>query len=160
MVTATWLEASRSARIVLQPNRSLDWPQTKIAFGLISLVAIGIAGWLATRGLWPILAFAVLEVLVLAVAFYRCAREGMRAEVVAIEPHAIAVEKGLGKPQMHWRVQRAWERVERRTDDRRGRPAAIYLRSHGKEIRIGGFLCENELETLAALLREALARTG
>lgn len=160
MVTATWLDSSRGARIVLRPNRSLDWSQTKQAFALISFTAVGIAGWLAARGLWPILAFALLEVLVLAVAFYRCAREGMRAEVVAIEPHAIAVEKGVGRPQTCWRVQRAWERIERRSAGDGHQPAALYLRSHGKEIRIGGFLCENELESLAMLLREALARTG
>ncbi len=52
--------------ILLAPNCSLDARSALLFFGSVCAVSFGIAGALALAGMWPILPFAGLEMLLLA----------------------------------------------------------------------------------------------
>ena len=64
------IEAGSVRSIIIRPNRSLTWGQTKIVYVCIASYSLAIAGALAVMGFWPVLPFAGGEMAVLGIAFY------------------------------------------------------------------------------------------
>ena len=82
--------------IRLEPNRSATWDQTRTA--ILSLTAfmllIGI-GWLVA-GVWMILPFVFLDILVFSYFFYRVCEETYRRQFIVIEPKLSIIYKRVG----------------------------------------------------------------
>ena len=143
-------------RFVLQPNRSMSWRTTKAIYVGIVSFSLAIAFGFLWLGYWPILPFAGAELAALGVALYVCGRDNERREVVVIDEHRVAVEKGSDRPQRCWEFQRAWTRVTLSRSGDNWYPNQLLLGSHGKWVEVGRFLNEQERLALAGALREAI----
>ena len=148
---ATRIEDGSIRRIIIRPNRSLTWEQTKIVYFCIASYSFAIAGVFAVMGFWPVLPFAGGEIAVLGVAFYVNALAGTSVQVVTVGGDIVKVEKERPGPRCEWRFHRAWARVD--LDRSPGvRSSRLVVRSHGNEVVLGEFLTEAERAQLAAAL--------
>ena len=151
-------DGDHSCRLVLQPNCSMTWGQTKAFFGLAAATLMTIAGGFALQGYWPMLPFAGLELVVLAVCLYLCALRGRVTEIVTIREDSLAVQRGTGVDAPLWQVPRAWAKVRLLPSRVKWYPTRLVISSHGKEVQVGSFLVEDERVQLAEALRDELGR--
>ncbi len=88
----------QSTRIMLRPNRSISWQQTRwviLAFaGLTLLIA---TGW-SLAGAWMILPFAGLEIGLFSWLMYRVCRNTYQCQVITLDENRIVVEGGISSP--------------------------------------------------------------
>jgi uncharacterized membrane protein len=80
----------------------------------------------------------------------------MISEVIDIDPGTVAVERGLRTTRIRWSFQRAWTHVRLQAAPARLHPSLLLLGSHGKTVRLGAFLTEEERQGVAQELRTAL----
>ena len=152
---ATRIEDGSIRRIIIRPNRSMTWEQTKLVYFCIASYSLAIAGVFAAMGFWPVLPFAGGEIAVLGIAFYVNALAGTSVQVVTVGAEVVKVEKERPGPRCEWRFQRAWAQVD--IDGPAGnRSSRLVVRSHGNEVVLGEFLSENERKRLAATLDDVI----
>ena len=156
---ATRIEDGSVRRVIIRPNRSLTWEQTKIVYLCIASWTLALAGVFAVMGFWPVLPFAGGEIAVLGIAFYVNALAGTSVQVVTVGGDLVKVEKERPGPRCEWRFHRAWAQVD--IDwSAADRASRLVVRSHGTEVVLGEFLTETERERLAATLVDAIAPGG
>lgn len=68
--------------IVLSPNLSARWKSTKIFLFIVSFFALSIGIAFALVGVWMILPFAGIEIIVLLIVMHRVARKCYRKQVI------------------------------------------------------------------------------
>jgi len=157
-VVATQFDSfNASRRFMIRPNCSLSWRQTVWFFLGMVTVSFSIAIAFAMKGLWLILPFAGLEMLVLAVALYHVARRAARWQMLNIHEDSVDFVEGVDKSENRSSFQRAWVRVRFEAAAIKGYPSRLMLGSHGRNTEIGEYLGEAEKQQLAQQLREALA---
>ena len=144
-----------SHRFILSPNSSLTWREARVLLAAVAIVELAIGAAFFWSGLTLVLPFSGLEVLMLVAAFYYCLQQGARREVVVVDGERVVVQRGRRRPAQTREFQRAWVRVV--LDQQYGwYPSRLKLCSHGQEFEIGGFLSDEERETLARQLTEAV----
>ena len=148
---AATIEDGSVRRIIIRPNRSMTWEQTKLVYFGIASYSLVIAGALAIVGFWPVLPFAGGEIAVLGIAFYLNALAGRSVQVVTVGEETVRVEKERPGPRCEWQFQRAWARVDINWSAG-NRASCLVVRSHGNEVVLGEFLPEPERRRLAATL--------
>jgi len=144
-------------RYVLRPNRSASWHQIKLFFAIVAGVSATIAFAFALMGFWPVLPFAGIELIVLWCCLCQNASAGNTAEVIDIDAHTVAVAQGRHRPQRSWRFARCWARIRLEPSPARLHPSRLLIGSHGRSVRLGTFLTEDERQLLASSLRSTLA---
>lgn len=144
-------------RYVLRPNRSANWAQIKIFFAIIASFSVAVALAFTAMGFWPVLPFAGAELLLLWCCLYTNASAGHATEVIDIDAHTVAIERGHRRPQRHWRFERCWARIRLEPAPARLHPSRLLIGSHGRNVRLGAFLTEEERCALARDLRDTLA---
>ena len=147
---------SREKTFVISPNQSMSWRELQVAFAVIAVVTLGIAGFFAWHGLTLVLPFAGLELLALGIALYVTAWRGGIREVITIDDDYIIYESGRKEPDNRYSMQRQWARVVLKKPWAAWHPSRLFIRSHGKEIEIGRFLNEEERQGLAQVLTRAI----
>jgi len=155
MVSST-VDSKRNWRIVIRPNRSLTRRQLQLVFVVIAAVCLGIASVFAAFGMWPVLPFAGLEVLVVGIGFYLSAVGGQEREIVSVVHDIVAVERDRRTRPERVELNRTWLQVRLLRSRLRWYPSRLVLRSHGKDVELGGFLNEDERRQLAGELRHAI----
>ena len=140
-------------RLILRPNAALTGRQISWFLAGTALVMGGIAGSFAVLGLWPILPFSGAEWLLLAYCFRLSFRQSSVCEVITVTETSVVVERGRGRPEETYRLQRAWVSLDWARPEVKGRPSRLSLRLYGKRIEIGRFLAESEREALARELK-------
>jgi len=155
MVSST-VDTKHNWRIVVRPNRSLTRRQLQLVFLVIAGICLSIASVFAVLGMWPVLPFAGAEVIAVGIGFYLSAVSGRETEVVSVNSDEVAVEKGRSRLTQRWVTQRAWAQIRLLPPRIRWYPTRLVIRSHGKEVELGGFLNEDERRQLAGELRDAI----
>ena len=142
---------------VLAPHRSLPksgFVAVMSVFGGISLVA-GIA--FVLQGAWPVMGFFGVDVALVYLAFRLSYRSARRRERIRLVSDALTVERlGARGERGSWRFQPFWLRVT--LEERADESNRLIISSHGRSLVLGSFLGAGERRSLAALLRDALAR--
>ncbi|MDW3096031.1 MAG: DUF2244 domain-containing protein [Gammaproteobacteria bacterium] len=141
---------------VVTPNCSMSWQENKILVASLAIVCFGIAGAFAMRGLWVILPFAGLEIMMLAGILYWSSLRASRCEVISIDADNITVEVGRKNMRQLHSFQRAWTKVELYPPTMPNRQSRLVMRSKGKELEVGACLTDHERNGLAASIKEAL----
>ena len=141
---------------VVTPNCSMSWQENKILIVSLAIVCFGIAGAFAMRGLWVILPFAGLEIIMLTGILYWSSLRASRCEVISIDADNITVEVGRKKMRQLHSFQRAWTSVELYPPVMPNRQGRLVMRSKGKELEVGACLTDQERNSLAASIKRAL----
>lgn len=141
---------------VISPNSSLSWRGNQLFFAGMVTVSFGVAGFFATQGLWMMLPFAGLEMLILGIALHRCCSRSCWREVVSIAEREVHIAVGRNTPERACTFKRCWARVILDKAAIKGYPSRLFIRSHGLQVEIGSCLVDEERQTLAEALRNAL----
>jgi len=144
------------SRFVVMPNCSMSWQENKVFIASLALISFSIAVGFALQGLWMILPFAGLEILMLTGIMYWTSLQATHREVISIYADKVLIEVGRRKSRQVYEFQRAWTKVEFSQPISPSRRRRLVIRSKGKELEIGACLIEQEQEQLAASIRTAL----
>ena len=142
---------------LLYPRRSLSprgFAILILATGVIGF-AYGMAFWL--MGAWPIFGFCGTEWLLFVYLFRKHLNGDKRRERLRLYRDRLMVEtiSPKGERQLY-RFQPYWLQVILEEPDEY--ESFLYLRSHGKQLRIGSFLSPQERRDVAEELRAVLSR--
>lgn len=148
------------ARIQVSTNCSLSCSGAILFFGAVATVSLTIAGLFAARGMWPILPFAGLELLLLGVALGLSMRRGRQSELITVVEDRVIVEQLSHRGAVSSEMARLWARVELRKSSRRGHPSRLLLLSHGRGMELGCSLTESARRRLHRRLVELIGGTG
>ncbi len=151
---------SQELTIQIAPNCSLRPHSAALFFGSICAVSFAIAGFLAMRGMWPVLPFAGLEMLVLAWALRLSMRRRYYSQTIRLTDEHVLVETRNGSKVQQIEFTRHWARVKLRDAEFRLHPSRLLIESHGRACEIGGFLNEEERRALAVQLTRSIGRVN
>lgn len=157
MVTTRTDTEGKDHHFLIRPNRSMDWNTTVRIYLLVLGVSLCIACGFALMGLWMIVPFTGLEMVLLAVVLYLCALRGRDYEHIAIDENHINIEKEHRAERGHICFQRHWVRVDLERPAYRNQPSRLMVRSHGRSEEVGRWLNEEERQHLAHELQRAVA---
>ncbi len=132
-----------------RPTGGTPIRNTVLIFVGIFFVSAVIAVGFAVLGLWLILPFTGLELILVAVVFYRCALQAKDYEVIAIDDDEIIIKRGCRSPGESISFQRYWARVRLVPPERRNEATRLVVSSHGRSIEVGAWLNEFERKNLA-----------
>ncbi len=134
----------------------MTWRQTQAFYACICFTTLLVAGAFASVGFWPVLPFAGFELGLLGACLWLVARRTQQQEVIDVNDDEVRVQKGRRVPQETFQCPRAWARAQVVPPPIRSHPSTLVLASHGREVAIGQFLCEDERHALALRLQRAL----
>lgn len=146
-------------RIVIRPNGALS---SRAAAGFVVAVALPLlsaAGWLALRGMWPMLVIAVFQLGAVWIALQCSRRDSRYREVLTFDRHRMAIEHGrlaVGCEQ-RWSLPICWVRVALCKAPHCNAPLELYAMAQGRRIRIAQCLTDAERMALAFRLKTLLA---
>jgi uncharacterized membrane protein len=146
--------ASESAfDFTIKRNCSISPRDLLLVLAFAACVSLGIAAGFALLGAWPILPFAGLEVLALAVAFYVNGRHAADYERIVLSGQKLLVEASdAGRVELH-EFNPLWLRLDER---HLGHDLRLLLCSRGRELEIGRHLDTERRASLAERLRRGL----
>lgn len=151
-------EESQYTRIILRPNRSLNWRGNQwVILSLLcisSLISIGFA----MVGAWVILPFAGIEIAALTASLYYVSWKLSYCHVLKFEAEQVALEKGVYFPKYSWHfdLDKVILEVTPPNHDWEGPKLNIV---HAKDsFSIGEFLSKRDSEALLGQLRRQSMR--
>lgn len=148
--------ASRTLQLVMTPSRSLSPRGFVVMMWLIGVVSFVAGMVFVAMGAWPVTGFFGLDVLLVYLAFKLNYRDGRLTEVVELT----ADELTLTRRHPDGREEREalnpyWVRVV--LDEAHDGGTTLSLQSHGRRIRLGAFLSDDERREVAGALSQGLA---
>jgi uncharacterized membrane protein len=144
--------ASPKHEWLLQRNCSMSPRQVGIAYGLLCLFTFAIASAFALRGMWLVLAYALLETGGLALALLHYARHALDHEHIALSDGCLLVERIEAGTCRQVRLDPYWTRIAAPTS----RHGLIRIEARGVSLEVGGFVSEQTRRQVAAELRAEL----
>lgn len=156
MVIAHFDSESRTGQIVLRPNRSWSWRANLVFLGVLASVCLIIGTIFLLQGLWLILPFSILEVSLVGLALYVCARRTHVQEVLTFSPDELRIERGRARPESRQVFKRLFARIFVHRPRHPWYPTRVAVRSHGREVEVGAFLGPDDKQQLIAELRRMI----
>jgi uncharacterized membrane protein len=145
-------------RIVICPNCSLSVRGASLFFGGLCAFCLTVAGLLALKGMWPILPFSGLELMLVGWALHASLARRFRAEIITLTEAAVSVESRDRTQCRRTVFQRHWAQVKLRRPASRLHPSRLTIESHGRRCELGSFLTDEERYGLALRLRGLIGR--
>ncbi|MDE2234930.1 MAG: DUF2244 domain-containing protein [Gammaproteobacteria bacterium] len=147
-------------RIMIVPNRSLGVTGLWFFYAGSVGLTLALAAWFAFNGFWPVLAYAIVELLLLGACLLASWRQGFYGELITVQEDCVWVEKGYAGHLERNVFNRYWAQVVVRVPHARLHPKRMYLRSHGRECEIGRCLTEAQRKSLEKRLAELIGPLG
>ena len=124
-----------------------------IVFALLSLT---IALSFLSLGLWLVLPFAGLEILVVGVVIGLSIRSGKDYEAITVDDKHVEITFSRNRRLEEHRFQRYWTQVRLTPGGSRLQPSRLWIGSHGRYVELGRDMAENAREQLAVHLKRAV----
>lgn len=157
VVTAQSSDGS-SVRILARGNFSLDAGGLANLLLALAVVTLGLAGLLAWQGYWPVLLFALIQIMLVAWILARAWERSWVAEQILVGPECIEVVHQRHRRKRQCRLETAWAVVELRPPRVAWYGPNLILRSRARAIELGRYLTIEEKVQLAEYLRRAIAQ--
>ena len=138
----------------MRSNLSLTFDRLAVVFLALSAVTLGVALLPTLMGYWPIMAVALIHLLIVGWCFRLAWRGHWARQDIEIDAERVRIDSRTVRDHHAVEWPSAWARVER---IRRGRELRIYLALHQQRVEIGRFLPESERKQAADLIAAALA---
>jgi uncharacterized membrane protein len=137
----------------LQRNCSLAPRQVARAYALLCCASLAVAVGFLLQGVWQVLAFSLVELVLVGLALVIYARHATDHEHIALSDAGLLVECVQADRREHTRLDPLWTRVV--VPDERKR-SLIRLESRGVKVEIGRFVTDARRRQVARELRLAL----
>ncbi len=147
-------------RIEICPHCSLSVRAALLFFASLCFVSFAIAGFMASRGFWPILPFAGLEMAFLGWALRVSMARRHHRETITVTDSDVSVELRDQRYSVQHVFPRHWAQVKLRRPVSRLHPSRLTIESHGRQCELGSFLTEAERRGLAQQLQRLIGRTN
>lgn len=92
--------------IILLPNRSASWSETRLFLFLVCATLLAIGVFWAMMGVWAVLPFSGLEAGLLAWLMYRVSQAGYQRQRIEVNESQVLIQFGRYFPRRTWRLQR------------------------------------------------------
>lgn len=139
------------------PNRSLGARGRRWVLGAFALTASVVCAFAAAVGAWPVMPFAGLELVGLALAFRMLSRHDGDFERLEVGDDEIRWEARDAERHSSLVAHRPWARVEMRD---RGSRCTLCLAYAGRRVPLGRLLSDEGRRSLAESLRARLPVTA
>ena len=146
--------------IEIRPNCSLTVRGARVFFASACVVPFGMGGFLALKGLWPILPFAGLELLLLAWALKVSLERRFHSQIITVTESDVSIESRARGRSERVVFPRHWAQVKLRRPAARLHPSRLTIESHGRQCELGSYLTEEERRGLALRLDRAIGRVN
>ena len=140
-----------------RPNRSLGPVARRWVLGAIATTTLGVAAGAAMFGAWPVMPFAGLEVVLVALAFRVLGKHDADFERLEIGAHEVTVEARDASKHTRFVAHRQWARVVLRE---RGGRCTLGLAYAGRTVPLGRLLSDEGRRQLADTIRGRLPVTA
>lgn len=160
MVVTQVDDVAACTHVIVQANRSMSWRGNLLVLAVLALTVVGIAVAFATFGLWLVLPFAGLEVLLVGGGLYWTLRRLERREVITISEREVRLARGSRRPEFTRSLPRAWVRLEFEYSDSPFDAGRLALCVHAQRYAIGDCLGREEKRQLARELSRLLGAAG
>jgi len=147
-------------RINIWPNCSLTVRAAFLFFGVTCFVSFAIAGVMASRGFWPVLPFAGLEMLLLGWALKTSMDRRHHRQTITVTEASVSIELRDRGHSVELVFPRHWAQVKLRRPVSRLHPSRLTIESHGRQCELGSFLTEEERRGLALRLQRLIGRVN
>lgn len=147
---------TQSTTIILSPNRSVTWRESKIIVSIMAVFVLLVALCWAFVGAWIILPFAGFEVGLLALLMYRVNLHCHSKQVITIADGKIIVQSGIKRPTLHWEFDKALTQLNVKEAETEFERTELALTDQMSSLPVGEFL--NQQDSLLA--RDYLKQAG
>ena len=145
-------------RIVLIPNCSLTPKSASMFFGSLFVFSLCFALFFVMHGLWPVLPFWGLEMLVLGAALHLSLKRRLYRQELLFTDAEIRIVTTSPAGEEKQEFSRHWAKVRLRSPRTNLYPSRLTIESHGRALEIGQFLTEEERRSLAGRLQGLVGR--
>ena len=149
---------NESIRIQARSHFSLGIRGLLTLIGTLSALTLVLASVAAWLGYWPVLAIAVLQVVLLGMIFTRAWKSAWTVETISIDSVRIRVLQQRFSGQTKTELDAAWARVVLQQPQYQWYPPELMIRSGKSTVRLGEFLNAAERRELAGVLRKAVGQ--
>ncbi len=136
----------------LKRNCALTPQQVAMCFCLLCVMSCGVGLFFWSQGVWQILPFTAVELLMVGVAFVLYARHATDGECIRLEPGRLVVELESAGRLQRTEFARDWVRIE----PRHGDGSLIEVYAGNRKVRVGRFMRAELRPALAREIRQAL----
>lgn len=150
------LESATEFHLVARPCRSASagmLVRVLVGFGLLSLL---VTGYAASQGNIVAPLFGLLNFAAVALAFRAVWLRGEDRDEFFVVGDELIIDQARGGRRWREQVNAWWARVVLESDPRPNWPPRVLLRSHGRELEVGGFLAADARAELASRLGDLL----
>jgi len=144
--------------IEIRPNCSLTVRGARLFFASACVMPLGMGGFLALKGFWPILPFAGLELALLAWALKVSLERRFHSQTITVTESNVSVESRQRLASERVVFPRHWAQVKLRRPAAGLHPSRLTIESHGRQCELGSFLTEEERRGLALRLKRLIGR--
>jgi uncharacterized membrane protein len=159
MIDIDKINCSQGYRLVLAPNRSMCWRELGLFYLFMCLLALAIGLFFALQGLWLVLPFSGLEMLVLGFALTIVSHKTNRRQVITFNNSKVRIEKGAYRCEQSWEFKAARVRLQYSVKDEINSRQKLELGAHDNYVEVGEFLNNVEKDALAFQLKECIIRS-
>lgn len=145
--------------IRLAPNCSLSVRGAWLFYASACAPCLAVALLCVSRGFWPVLPFAGLELGLLGWALLHSMRRRHQTQLLLLDEDSVTIESRLRGRRSRVVLSRHWARVRLRSE-RAGAPSQLSIESHGRSFEVGNFLTDEERHALAGRLMRLVGRVN
>jgi uncharacterized membrane protein len=135
-------------QLILTPNRSANWVQTKHLLYVLAGTSLGIATAWSFLGAWVILPFAGFEVGLLAFLMHRVCFATYQQQVIRLQNNDVFIQLGVYKPARGWRLNKACTRVIVTEPQHPDDPIGLSIKDDQYTVELGAFLSVDDKQYL------------
>lgn len=140
--------------LILEPNRSATWQESKyLILAMLAILATIAIGWLIV-GVWMILPFAGIEIGLFATLTYMISRQTYRQQIITLTKSQISIENKLGRHKNTKVLSRCGCWIDIIETERDWNLPELYLMSNEQRYEIGHFLNLKDRQTLSKMLQQ------
>lgn len=150
----TQVESDKTT-IILTPNRSASWRQTKWLLIILGTFVLGVAIAWSFVGAWIVLPFAGFEVGLLTILMTKVSRRTYQKQVVTVDESQIKVESGVETPDKTHAFDRHASHLNITEPEHSMDKARLTLTDHKNSLELGAFLNQQDCNIARMQLREA-----
>ena len=158
MIRVERVNSGEGVRFVLSPNCSISWRELVIFYCLTCMIALAVGLFFTLQGMWLVLPFSGLEMLLLGIGLYVTSRKANRREVITLDPENTRIEKGVQRVDQCWEFKTSWVRVIDERKGSRGDSRTLAIGMSGESVEVGSFLANSEKDALAFQLKDCIIR--
>lgn len=157
--------AAEGAQVIeLRPRCSLTPRTARICVLTVAVPTFTVAGFYTLQGFWPILGFAMLEIVLLGWAMHHSMQAGKRVETITITEDSVQIVRHQSRHRSNDGqisvFPRHWTRVRLHTPLSALHPSRLMFESQGRSCEVGKFLTEDERRVLAGRLKQLVGNVN